>query len=104
MLVSSAMLAHARPSLGGPARVVWSAQTSSPARPELDLGDEEWLRRLVGLYRHAQVPTAILRATTELHRPTLMHRLDAVPVRHNDRLGAARRGTGARPSPDSFGR
>ncbi|MBT2510153.1 FAD-dependent monooxygenase [Streptomyces sp. ISL-98] len=67
-------------------KVWWSAQVSCPAQPELTLTDEEWLRRLAGLYRHEQVPSAILEATVELHRPTLMHRLDAVPVRHSDRI------------------
>ncbi|MFJ9850828.1 FAD-dependent oxidoreductase [Streptomyces sp. NPDC101150] len=67
-------------------RVWWSAQVACPAQPELSLTDEEWLRRLAGLYRHEQAPSAILGATTELHRPTLMHRLDAIPVRHNDRI------------------
>ncbi|WP_405389272.1 FAD-dependent monooxygenase [Streptomyces sp. NBC_01102] len=67
-------------------KVWWSAQVSCPAQPELSLTDEEWLRRLAALYRHEQAPSAILEATTELHRPTLMHRLDAVPVRHNDRI------------------
>ncbi|MFB7368591.1 FAD-dependent oxidoreductase [Streptomyces sp. NPDC056222] len=67
-------------------KVWWSAQVSCPAQPELGLTEEEWLRRLTGLYRHEQVPSAILAATVELHRPTLMHRLGAVPVRHNDRV------------------
>lgn len=67
-------------------RVWWSAQVPCPAQPRLDLTDEEWLRRLAGLYRHEQVPSAIIEATVELHRPTLMHRLDALPVRHNDRI------------------
>ncbi|WP_338930451.1 FAD-dependent oxidoreductase [Streptomyces netropsis] len=67
-------------------KVWWSAQVSWPAQPEFSLTDEEWLRRLAGLYRHEQVPAAILEATVELHRPTLMHKLDAIPVRHNDRI------------------
>ncbi|MGY0058727.1 FAD-dependent oxidoreductase [Streptomyces sp. LZ34] len=67
-------------------KVWWSAQVACPAQPELSLTDEEWLRRLAGLYRHEQVPSAILEATVELHRPTLMHRLDAIPVRHNGRI------------------
>ena len=67
-------------------KIWWSAQVSCPAQPDLDLADEEWLHRLAGLYRHEQMPSAILEATVELHRPTLMHRLDAIPVRHNDRI------------------
>jgi 2-polyprenyl-6-methoxyphenol hydroxylase-like FAD-dependent oxidoreductase len=67
-------------------KVWWAAQVSCPAQPQLSLTDEEWLRRLGGVYRHEQVPSAILAATVELHRPTLMHRLDAIPVRHNDRI------------------
>ncbi|MEV6399317.1 FAD-dependent oxidoreductase [Streptomyces sp. NPDC051907] len=67
-------------------KVWWSAQVSCPEQPELGLTEEEWLRRLAGLYRREHLPSAILEATTELHRPTLMHRLDAVPVRHNDRI------------------
>ncbi|MEV5551563.1 FAD-dependent monooxygenase [Streptomyces sp. NPDC052309] len=75
-------------------KIWWSAQVSSPVQPEPTLTDGEWLRRLAGLYRHERVPSAILDATVELHRPTLMHRLDPVPVRHSDRIallaGAAR--------------
>ncbi|MCX4985871.1 NAD(P)/FAD-dependent oxidoreductase [Streptomyces sp. NBC_00572] len=67
-------------------KVWWSAQVSCPAQPELGLTEKEWHRRLTGLYRHEQVPHAILAATVELHRPTLMHKLGAVPVRHNDRI------------------
>lgn len=67
-------------------KVWWSAQVSCPAPPELGLTDGQWLRRLAGLYRHEQVPSAILGATAELHRPTLMHRLDAVPVRQGGRI------------------
>ncbi|MER7000991.1 FAD-dependent oxidoreductase [Streptomyces sp. NPDC000410] len=67
-------------------KVWWSAQVACPAQPELSLTDEDWLRRLLGLYRHEQVPSAILEANVELHRPTLMHRLGTVPVRHNDHI------------------
>lgn len=38
------------------------------------------------LYRHERMPSAVLAATTALHRPTLTHTLDAVTVRHNDRI------------------
>jgi 2-polyprenyl-6-methoxyphenol hydroxylase-like FAD-dependent oxidoreductase len=67
-------------------KVWWSAQVSCPTQPEFGLTDEEWLRRLAELYRHERVPSAILGATVELHNPTLMHRLDVIPVRHNDRI------------------
>ncbi|MFE1557848.1 FAD-dependent monooxygenase [Streptomyces sp. NPDC058734] len=67
-------------------RIWWSAQVASPAPPDLALPGEEWLRRLAGLYGHERVPSEILAATTELHRPTLMHTLGAVPVRHDGRI------------------
>jgi 2-polyprenyl-6-methoxyphenol hydroxylase-like FAD-dependent oxidoreductase len=67
-------------------RVWWAAQMSSPAQPELTFTDEEWLRRLAGLYRHEHLPSAIVAASTELHRPTLMHRLGSVGVSHNQRI------------------
>lgn len=67
-------------------KVWWSAQVACPVQPDLALTDAQWLQRLGDLHRHEQLPTAILEATTELHRPTLMHKLDAVPVRHNDRI------------------
>ncbi|MCX5199133.1 FAD-dependent monooxygenase [Streptomyces sp. NBC_00249] len=67
-------------------RVWWSAQVPGATEPEPGLTDEERLQHLAGLYRHDQVPSAILAATTALHRPTPMHRLGAVPVRHDDRI------------------
>ncbi|MGA5559244.1 FAD-dependent monooxygenase [Streptomyces lavendulocolor] len=67
-------------------KVWWSAQVACPAQPDLALTDAQWLHRLGELHRHEQLPTAILEATTELHRPTLMHKLNAVPVLHNDRI------------------
>ncbi|THA68727.1 salicylate 1-monooxygenase [Streptomyces sp. A0958] len=67
-------------------RVWWSAQIASPGEPGLSRTDEEWLSHLAGLYRHDRMPSTIIGATVELHRPTLTHKLDAVPVRHNDRV------------------
>ncbi|MGC5015425.1 FAD-dependent oxidoreductase [Streptosporangium sp. DT93] len=73
------------PAPGG--SVWWSAQVARPGEPDLSGVDEErWLRRLGGLYRSEEVPSAILRATTRLHRPTLTHTLAEVPVRHGERV------------------
>ncbi|GAA2097997.1 FAD-dependent monooxygenase [Actinomadura alba] len=66
--------------------VWWSAQVNSPRRPEPDgLTDAEWPARLGRLYRFEEAPRAVLRATTRLHRPTLMHALAEVPTWHDDR-------------------
>ncbi|MGV9771981.1 FAD-dependent monooxygenase [Streptosporangium sp. NPDC003464] len=65
----------------------WSAQVAAPEQPApADTGDAERLERLSGLYRSEELPQAILRATTAIHRPTLMHTLAEVPVWHNDRI------------------
>ncbi|MFI0366234.1 FAD-dependent monooxygenase [Actinomadura sp. 1N219] len=65
----------------------WSAQVAAAERPELNgVGDAEWLDRLSDLYRFEELPQAILKATTSVHRPTPMHVLPEVPVRHNDRI------------------
>ncbi|GAA3008174.1 FAD-dependent monooxygenase [Streptosporangium longisporum] len=67
--------------------VWWSAQVARPDEPDLTGVDEEgWSRRLTELYRFEEVPSAILRATTRLHRPTLMHTLAPVPTWHDDRI------------------
>ncbi|MFJ3769921.1 FAD-dependent oxidoreductase [Streptomyces sp. NPDC090082] len=67
-------------------RVWWSAQVASPAQPDLTGTDEEWLDRLIALYRHDRIPHEILAATVELHRPTLMHRLAPIPRAQSDRV------------------
>ncbi|MGC4948738.1 FAD-dependent monooxygenase [Streptomyces sp. DT224] len=66
--------------------VWWSAQVASPGQPDLDRTDDAWLSHLAGLHRHERVPSAVLAATTALHRPTLTHTLDPVAVRHDDRI------------------
>ncbi|MER5934316.1 FAD-dependent monooxygenase [Streptomyces sp. NPDC002054] len=63
-------------------KVWWSAQVASPRPP--DLGAVS-LSSLAGLFRHEPGPAALLAAATELHRPTLMHKLPEVPVRHDAR-------------------
>ncbi|MQY10773.1 3-hydroxybenzoate 6-hydroxylase 1 [Streptomyces sp. RB5] len=67
-------------------RVWWAAQVADPVEPELTFTDDEWLRRLAGIYRHERLPSAVVAASTELHRPTSMHKLDAIGVTHNDRI------------------
>ncbi|GAA1158027.1 2-polyprenyl-6-methoxyphenol hydroxylase-like FAD-dependent oxidoreductase [Kitasatospora gansuensis] len=65
----------------------WSAQVATPEPPDLaavPLAD--WPARLAGVYRHEELPLALLRATTEVHRPTLMHTLPAVPAWHGGRV------------------
>ncbi|GII31270.1 FAD-dependent oxidoreductase [Planotetraspora mira] len=65
----------------------WSAQVIAPRQPELaGVGEQEWLQRLAGLYRHERLPLSIIEATTRLHRPTLMHVLAEVPTWHDDRI------------------
>ncbi|ELB91575.1 hypothetical protein Rwratislav_18584, partial [Rhodococcus wratislaviensis IFP 2016] len=44
------------------------------------------LGRLAELYRFEPQPLEIIRATTQLHRPTLMHTLAEVPVWHDERV------------------
>ncbi|RJL23211.1 FAD-dependent oxidoreductase [Bailinhaonella thermotolerans] len=61
----------------------WSAQVASPRQPDLDAIDLGLLQRL---YRHEQMPSAILATVTEWHRPTLMHVLAEVPTWHSDRI------------------
>lgn len=67
--------------------VWWSAQVAAPEQPELSgVEDQEWRTRLRDLYRFEKLPQAIIGATRTLHRPTLMHVLAEVPVRHNERI------------------
>ncbi|REE73170.1 2-polyprenyl-6-methoxyphenol hydroxylase-like FAD-dependent oxidoreductase [Rhodococcus wratislaviensis] len=67
--------------------VWWSAQVADPRPPKLtDVGEDRWLDRLAELYRFEPRPLEIIRATTQLHRPTLMHTLAEVPVRHDERI------------------
>jgi len=51
-------------------RLWWSAQVSQPLRPDLEAVDLATLRHL---FRHEEMPTAILRSATQLQRPTLLH-------------------------------
>jgi 2-polyprenyl-6-methoxyphenol hydroxylase-like FAD-dependent oxidoreductase len=66
--------------------VWWSAQVADPRPPKpTDVGDDRWLDRLAELYRFEPQPLEIIRATAQLHRPTLMHTLAEVPIWHDDR-------------------
>ncbi|PZG19277.1 FAD-dependent oxidoreductase [Nonomuraea aridisoli] len=51
--------------------------------PDLEAVDLDLLQRL---YRHEQMPSAVLAAATDWHRPTLMHVLPEVPIWHSDRI------------------
>ncbi|MFI7439852.1 FAD-dependent oxidoreductase [Nonomuraea indica] len=62
--------------------VWWSAQVADPTPP--DLADVS-LDRLAEIYRHERLPLRIMAASTGVHRPTLGHTLDAVPVWNDDR-------------------
>jgi salicylate hydroxylase len=65
----------------------WSAQVASPQPPRLgEVTDRQWLERLGELFRFEQVPQAIVRATTRLHSPTLLHVLAPVGTWRNDRI------------------
>ncbi|KXX56635.1 MULTISPECIES: FAD-dependent oxidoreductase [unclassified Rhodococcus (in: high G+C Gram-positive bacteria)] len=67
--------------------VWWSAQVADPRPPDLTgVGDDWWLERLAELYRFEPQALEIIRATTQLHRPTLMHTLAEVPVWHDERV------------------
>ncbi|WP_405020958.1 FAD-dependent oxidoreductase [Kitasatospora sp. NBC_00070] len=64
----------------------WSAQVATPEPPDLaTVPLTDWPARLADLYRHESLPLTLLRATTEVHRPTLMHTLPAVPAWHGRR-------------------
>ncbi|WP_457032149.1 FAD-dependent monooxygenase [Kitasatospora sp. P5_F3] len=64
----------------------WSAQVATPEPPDLAAVPlAEWPDRLASLYRQEELPLALLRASTEVHRPTLMHTLPAVPAWHGRR-------------------
>ncbi|MGC0417282.1 FAD-dependent oxidoreductase [Embleya sp. AB8] len=68
-------------------RIWWAAQVATPIPPDPTAGtDRERLARLAHLFRPERLPSAILGAATELHHPTLMHRLAPIPIRHNDRM------------------
>ncbi|GGQ45645.1 2-polyprenyl-6-methoxyphenol hydroxylase-like FAD-dependent oxidoreductase [Actinomadura coerulea] len=62
--------------------VWWAAQVASPRQPDPASVDLDLLERL---YRREHMPAAVLAATTERHRPTLMHVLPEVPVWRADR-------------------
>jgi salicylate hydroxylase len=67
--------------------VWWSAQVADPRPPKpTDIGDHRWLDRLAELYRFEPKALEIIRATTQLHRPTLMHTLAEVPIWHDERV------------------
>jgi len=67
--------------------VWWSAQVADPRPPKpTDVGDDRWLDRLAELYRFEPKALEIIRATTQLHRPTLMHTLAEVPIWHDERV------------------
>ncbi|GAA4574407.1 FAD-dependent monooxygenase [Planotetraspora kaengkrachanensis] len=67
--------------------VWWSAQIIAPRQPDTSgVGDAEWLAHLAELYRFERTPLAIIEATAQLHRPTLMHVLAEVPTWHDDRV------------------
>jgi salicylate hydroxylase len=67
--------------------VWWSAQIAEPAEPDRDgVTDEQWLARTAALYRAEAVPSAVISATTRLHRIVLMHVLDPVPTWHSGRV------------------
>ena len=63
--------------------VWWAAQVAEPRPPAPDAID---LRHLQQLYRDEEMPSAVLAAVAERHRPTLMHVLPAVPTWHGDRV------------------
>ncbi|GLZ10819.1 FAD-dependent oxidoreductase [Actinomadura sp. NBRC 104425] len=62
--------------------VWWTAQVSVPTPPDLDQIDLEAVARL---YREEEMPAAVLRATTDWHRPTLNHTMPVIPVWRDDR-------------------
>ncbi|MEU8802293.1 FAD-dependent monooxygenase [Spirillospora sp. NPDC048819] len=69
--------------LATPDRAVWwAAQVASPRQPDLASIELDLIKRL---YQHEQMPATVLAATTEWHRPTLMHVLAGVPVWRTDR-------------------
>ncbi|GAA2406364.1 FAD-dependent monooxygenase [Nonomuraea africana] len=74
--------------IGAPDGTVWwSAQVAEARRPELEgVSDEQWPARLAALYQAEPQPSAIIQATTVLHRPTLMHTLAEVPTWHGGRI------------------
>ncbi|MFI0454323.1 FAD-dependent oxidoreductase [Actinomadura sp. 6N118] len=63
--------------------VWWAAQVSAAEEPDLDAVDLEFLK---GVYRHEEVPSALLGAAATMQRPTLMHVLAEVPVWHDERI------------------
>ncbi|MGK5557506.1 FAD-dependent oxidoreductase [Actinomadura kijaniata] len=63
--------------------VWWGAQPAAERAPDLDAVDPDLL---AGLYRGEPMPSAVLRAVTETHRPTLHHTMPPVRVWRNDRI------------------
>ncbi len=77
--------------------VWWSAQVADSRPPDLTgVGDDWLLGRLAELYRFEPQALEIIRETTQLHRPTLMHTLAEVPVWHDERVVLV--GDGAHPA------
>lgn len=68
-------------------RIWWQAQVTSKQEPAREgVTDAEWLRVLGDTFRSERVPSAIIAATTQLHRPTLNHVVGPVPAWHDDRI------------------
>ncbi|MEU7002566.1 FAD-dependent monooxygenase [Nonomuraea sp. NPDC046570] len=63
--------------------VWWSAQVAAPQPPDLA---EIGLERVAEVYRSERVPSAVLAAATQVHRPTLDHVLGQVPRWHDERI------------------
>lgn len=64
-------------------RLWWSAQVSEPEEPDLGAVDRPMLRHL---FRHEEMPSAVLEAATQIQRPTLHHVLAPVPTWHSHRM------------------
>jgi salicylate hydroxylase len=65
----------------------WQAQIASPLEPTPEeLDDTRVLRRLAELYAREATPSAVIGATTRLHRPTRHHALEPVPTWYRDNI------------------
>ncbi|WP_019634381.1 FAD-dependent oxidoreductase [Actinomadura atramentaria] len=63
--------------------VWWAAQVAAPEPPDLAAVDPA---ALADLYRREPMPSAVLAAATETHRPTLHHVMEPVRVWRTDRI------------------